>query len=191
MKRICFVHLLVCLLAWCFCGAKAAGASDDVSQESLYAILSYKFLRYAQWPEEMVADEGELVIGVYGNSSAGRRYREAFSDLCRGLGESAGARCRVVDLSDPSVDTRQLKLVFFAEESRRVPQELMDQLRSQPVVLVGYDDAFLDRGGMIRLKTKRSQGSFDVDLDNVRAVGLDFKSSFLRLADQVRIGGKR
>ena len=55
----------------------------------------------------------------------------------------------------------------------------------QPLLSVGDEPGFLERGGIIALKLSDGRVRFDINLATARETGLRLSSQLLQLADQV------
>jgi hypothetical protein len=61
---------------------------------------------------------------------------------------------------------------------------------SLPVLTVSDDEHFLDAGGIIQLRVVSNKVRFDVSLAAARSSGLHLSAQLLRLASNVRGGGR-
>jgi hypothetical protein len=174
------VHLVVSLaVAACSVAAVVAQPSND-SDARIKAAFVSKFPQYVEWPAAALAGRQSLALCLAPPDPFGTDLDELVT------GEFLNGRPIVVRriINDDDVDRCHVLVVSSRTGGLREP--FMRRAKSVPVLTVGDDAAFLDQGGMIRLRVVGGRVRFDVNVDAMRAVGLKVSSQLLQLALTVK-----
>jgi hypothetical protein len=157
-----------------------AQPSPDDSDTRIKAAFVSKFPQYVEWPASAFAGRSSLTLCLAPPDPFGSDLDELVA------GESLNGRSIVVRriVNDDDVDRCHVLVVSRRTGGLREP--FMRRARSAPVLTVGDDPAFLDQGGMIRLRVVSGRVRFDVNVDAMRAAGLKVSSQLLQLALTVK-----
>lgn len=183
MSRTPFNWFIAMLVAALFLWPVSAGRSQSAapSEQEVKAAMLLNFARYTDWPSAAFASPtAPLVIGVTGRDPFG----DVLDKTCSG--KSINGRSIVVRRLPAESDLTQCHLLFVPASERRRPRDLPAKLREAPVLTVGEDDDFLERGGAVRLALRDDSVSFSVNLHAAKAARLRIHSHVLRLAVSVR-----
>lgn len=170
--------LLIGLLGLVLPGAKLAHAADSAEEARLKAAFVFNFIKFAEWPEGGAMRRGDSIeLCVVGerpldgqlDALKGRSVR-GHTVRVRAWAPGAAGRCDIVFIA--------------AGDGERLRGVLQANAR-QPLLSVGDEPGFLERGGIIALKLSDGRVRFDINLATARETGLRLSSQLLQLADQV------
>jgi hypothetical protein len=164
-------------------GGVAALPAAQVSRENIVKAASLpQFALFVEWPD--AAFEGRDAFGLC--LSADHPFGDAVREV------TADTRLRdlpvAVRIVDRATELDECHLLFVAHARRN--RGLLDGASTRPILTVGNEADFLDRGGILDLRMVHGQLRFDVNLEAARAANLRLPSQLLGLADHVR-GGRR
>lgn len=161
-------------------GATESGAA--VSEYQVKAAFLLNFGKFVEWPPEAFGDGDRLHICVLGDDPFGDTLDATLK------GRSVGARQVEPRRVGGIAAARSCQIVFVSRsESDRV-DEILSALADEPVLLVGEEDRFARRGGMINFVEVDSKIRFEINEAAARAAGLKISSQLLKLATIVEGG---
>jgi hypothetical protein len=180
--------VLTCVLATAgICGVlfPAAGwtsAAELSAQEyTVKAAYLFNFAKFVEWPPNSLAPiEGAFVIGVVGE--------DPFD----------GALDRIIEnkkLHNHPLVLRRFKrgdevktchLLFISSSENDHLEEIVKAVHGASVLLVGENEKFLDRGGMINFFLESQTVKFSINLPATERAGLKLSSKLLSLAKVVK-----
>lgn len=147
-------------------GASFAQKTDNENQvKSAYL---YEFAKMTRWPSSQLPDGSHLRICVYGGD-------EEFMDMLR-------ATISGKAINDHSVEVRQLNSsgefkschVVFVRSSAKDIETTIADLGSASVLLVGEDQDFLSRGGMINFIVRDQRAMYEFNSATIARARLKF-----------------
>jgi hypothetical protein len=156
-------------------GPSTATASDEAE---LQAAFVSKLPEFVEWPSAALDGRTNLVFCVTRQSPLAPHLKAMTS------GSSLNGRPYAVHEIDPHGPVVDCHVLFVG----RGESGLLRVAARLPILTVGDDPAFLDRGGMIRLQTVERRLRFEVALPPAQRVDLRFSSQLLGLATRVRRG---
>jgi len=170
-------------------GAASRSAEARALEYRVKAAFLFNFVRFVEWPERRSSARTPFVIGVYGDDPFGSILRQTTRG--KAVADRAIEVRRAADLGEAG----DCDVLFVSDSERDTLAQILESLRGAGVLSVGESDSFLDDGGMINFVIDSERVRFEVDLDSVRAEGLDLSSQLLKVAHNVRYdardGGKR
>jgi len=159
--------------------------SGGISREyKIKAAYLYNFGRYVEWPAEAFGDAASpFVIGVLGTSPISPDLH-----LIAKVKKLRDRPIRVRQFSDAEgvEEVESCHIMFFPrgiEPERRV--EVIRRCSGSPVLLVGEDDDFLHRGGMIDLVIEQNKVRVYIAPEAAQRAGLTISSKLLQVAEIV------
>jgi YfiR/HmsC-like len=165
-----------------FFGLASALAQNQVSREyDLKAVLLYHFTQFVEWPAaSFPRPDSPMVIGVLGRDPFGHAL-----DILATQPAENGRRIVIVRLRNLDA-ARNCHILFVSEsEQDRLP-EIIAALRNLPVLTVGDFEGFATGGGIVRfMKTPDDRIRLRINLDSVRASGLNMSAKLLRIAEVI------
>jgi len=167
-------------LAVCMVSAPMAQPLVGDSETRVKAAFVSKFPQYVEWPAAALTGRTTLTLCIAPPDPFGADLDELIA------GETLNGRALVVRRIVNDDDVDRCHVLVIPSGTGVLRDAFMRRARSIPVLTVGDDPAFLDKGGMIRLRVVGGRVRFDVNVDNVRAAGLKVSSQLLQLALTVK-----
>ena len=156
---ICAVLLVLCL---------PANAQTTESEYQVKAAYIYDFAKMSQWPITALPADSALVIGVSG----------ADDDFIKVLRPTLsgkiidGHTLEIRRLRSPE-EVRFCNLVFF-RASEPATRNVIEHLGNSSILLVGEDNDFLSRGGMIKVAWVGGKFTYEINSEALQRAGLHF-----------------
>lgn len=143
------------------------------------AAFIYNFLKFTEFPPE--AAQTEYSLCVLGDDVRG--LRSAFRAL-----QGKKVREKPIDVSFPMIGSRlrTCDVLFVSLELESSLPEILQRSRSSGVLLVGENDSFCKRGGLISFYREDDKLRFQVNLEAVERQRLTLSSKLLTVAKVVR-----
>lgn len=159
-------------------------AQETPAEYRLKAAIVSKFPPFAQWPEAVLSNRPTVEFCVLKPNPFGR----ALEDLVRG--ESLNGRALHVREIGAATELDPCHLLFAAGAPRqaRLRQAVLARAATRPILTIGDDPDFLQRGGIIALRVVDGRVRFEVDIDSAARAGIHLSSQLLQLALAVRGG---
>jgi len=165
------------------------GASRDFAGEATMPFTEYQvkalfllnFTKYVAWPTNAFAGtNAPFTIGVYGENDFGDALQTAVA------GRSVNGRRIAIRQLDGTNDPAGCQILFISHSAEKPAGEILDQVRTLPVLTVGETDQFLQQGGVIRFLKKESKIRLEINLEAARQANLKISSKLLNVADLVK-----
>lgn len=154
------------------------GQAQSASEYQVKAAYLYDFAKSAGWPEPSLPRGAPLVIGVLAGD-------DEFIETLRKTvaGKNIGSHPIAVKRVDRPEGIGSYHLIFFRSSAGRERTEAaIARVATTSVLLVGEDDSFLQRGGMINLTLKSGKIRFKVDRVSLDRANIRLSPELLRLA---------
>lgn len=160
-------------------GAAAVGGSRATEYE-VKATFLFNFIKFVSWPTSL-ATGAPLEVCVFGDSQ--------ISTTLEGFGGQVvdGHKLSVKRAIDPS-DLQFCQLVFVSESESHRAAIALGVTKSLPVLMVGEQVDFLQRGGMINFVSEDNKVRFDINQAAAEKVNVKISAHLLRLARQTGDG---
>jgi hypothetical protein len=176
--RWCMAMVAFLLTSWIGSRAVDAATSAQVGEYDLKAALVYRTSKFIEWPASAFAEaKSPFVVCVVSDNTA---VLTAFRAL-----ESKTIGARAVNLrriTGDMLDLRQCHAAYFAADAAGQIDYAADKLEGAPVLTVGNDKMFVERGGMLALIMNPERVSFLVNLSATKRARLGVSSQLLQLA---------
>jgi len=180
----CLLVAAVCLgAALVGAGATKVQAQEDqgsgASREyAIKAAYLYQFSRYVQWPAEAIGGgETPFVIGVVGSDPFG----EVLDEIART--KKVEGRPIVVRRLASAADYGPCHIVFVPSSATAAEREAaIRKAHGAPVLLVGEDSGFAQRGGTVNFLVEDNKVRFEINVDAAKQQRLKISSKLLSLA---------
>lgn len=158
-----------------------AGADIPDLEREVKAAFLYQFTRFAAWPERSFRATGNsLVVGVLGEDP----FRDALDRTL--AGKVVSGRPLAVRRFRSLEEVGACHLLFVNLPGGKERRAALARLGLEPILTVGEDEAFLDEGGVLRLRTEDRRVRFEVNLEAARRAGIELSSRLLQVASRVR-----
>jgi len=154
------------------------GQAQSASEYQVKAAYLYYFAKSAEWLDSSLPSGAPLVIGVLAGD-------DEFIDTLRKTvaGRNVGSHSIAVKRVDRPEGTDSYHLIFFRSSAgRKLTEAAMARVATTSVLLVGEDNGFLQRGGMINLILKSGKIRFEVDRVSLDRANIRLSAELLRLA---------
>lgn len=161
--------------------AQAPARASTAPEYQVKAVFLFNFAQFVEWPATAFLDSAApLTICVLGEDPFGSYLDETVQ------GESVQAHPLAVRRHHRVTETTGCHIVFVGRQDQTTLREILDTLRSRPVLTVSDADEFAERGGMIRFMTDKNRIRLQINLGAARAADLTLSSKLLRPAQIVR-----
>ena len=173
------VFVIGCLV-WLGVLCGVARAEGSLSEYQVKALCLYNFAKYVDWPAESFAEAATpICIGVVG--------KDDFADALRTVvqGKAINGRVIAIQTFKPNEDASKCHILFVGALANKRLQEILQPIKSSPVLTVGEGAAFEKAGGVIRFVIRDNKVRFDIDVAAARQARLRISSKLLGLADAV------
>src|ERR1700704_2824966 len=167
-------------LSW---APEAVAQTSDSSDSSEYLIKAgfiYNFAKFVEWPTTAFAQpDSPIVIGILGIDPFGPLIDRIVEN------KKIGARGFVVKRLKWGGDLKELKeckILFVGASERAHIDELMQIVKTLPILTVGETPGFAERGGVIRFVLEDNRVRFEINVDAAHEADLTISSRLLTLA---------
>ena len=141
------------------------------------AAMIYNFALFIDWPtDESEAKQSPFVIGVFSGDPIGV--------FLENTAKVETLRRRAIQIRHLATvnDAKACRILVVSKSQKKQLPEILDTLRSEPILTVGDIDDFAQLGGMIAFKKEGSRIRFQINSDAATRVGLKISSKLLHLA---------
>ena len=167
-------------LSWAPEALAQAADSSDSSEYLIKAGFIYNFAKFVDWPATAFAQpDSPIVIGILGIDPFGPLIDQVVQN------KKIGARSFVVKRLKWGTDLKELrdcKILFVGESERAHINELIQIVKTLPILTVGETPGFAERGGVIRFVLEDNRVRFEVNVEAARQADLTISSRLLTLA---------
>jgi TonB family protein len=153
--------------------------AQNASEYQVKAAYLYNFVKLAEWRGQSLPNGSPLVIGVVGGD-------DEFIDTLRKTvaGKTVGTHPITVRRADSVADMDICQVVFFRSSAGHKRTDVaVSGLATASILLVGEDDGFLRRGGMINMVLKNGMIRFEVDRASLDRADIRLSPELLTLAN--------
>jgi len=162
--------------------AAAAGAgvgAQGVAEPALKAAFLFNFVRFANWPEDLLAPTAPIVLCV-----TDVEMGSALENLV--AGRTIDQHALTVKRVKLDGSARGCTALYAGKLDRRKAKDLLGVLQGTSVLTVGDAEDFATAGGMIGLFVDAGRMRFAINLDAVERSRLRLSAQVLSLAKIVR-----
>ena len=161
------------------CATAAIG--QDVTEASLKAAFIHNFVKFTEWPRDVLPPAAPLVACVLGDPAFG----DVLSHYVKGHpvdGHDIVVSRVTLDAAIP----RSCHLLFVSGITARQAAHVVAALNGAPVLTLSDVDQFARVGGMAQLYVEDGRIRFRVNLESTKRSRLQFSSRLLALATLVK-----
>ncbi len=153
-------------------------AQAQISDRSVKAAFLVRFADFVTWPDDSRSRPFTVCL------SPSHNFGAAVATTAKGtVVRGRPMVVRQLRTADPVSDCQ---LLYVAPSD----EHLLPLTRRHPVLTVGEDQGFCQRGGIINLRVEDERVRFEVSLTSAKEAGLSVNSQLLRLAVVVH-GGRQ
>lgn len=150
-------------------------AETSTEEENLIAALSLNIIRFSAWPEPQTTP---FDLCVYGDNVT----KEAFSSL---EAKELGSRFLHVVGLDRLIELERCDALYINDINPNLLYQVLNDLKTKPVLTLSYSDSFAEKGGMIGLRKNNGKLVIDINLRACHEAGIVISSRLLSLANIV------
>jgi hypothetical protein len=167
------------LLLWSPGVAWSTSAESD-EYEIKAAVLSH-FATFVEWPQEsFTKTDGNFAICIFGRDPFGLHLERTFE------GRTVRGRKVAIHRSTSLRTLSACHVLFVSPSEARKVDTTIRELAGRNVLTVSDIDRFVDRGGMIQLKSSESRVQFEINKSTAERARLKISPQLLKLASDVR-----
>jgi uncharacterized protein DUF4154 len=167
-------------LSWAPEASTQAREASDSSEYLIKAGFIFNFAKFVEWPTTAFPQpDSPIVIGILGADPFGNIIDQIVQD------KKIGGRGFVIKRLKWGADVKDLKeckILFVGASERAHIDELVQLVKSLPILTVGETPGFAERGGVIRLVLEDNRVRFEVNVEAARQADLTISSRLLTLA---------
>jgi hypothetical protein len=157
-----------------FCG------ESNFTEYQVKALFLLNFVKYVDWPAETYAHaDTPVVIGIVGENNFGDDLRKTVA------GKKINGRGIEIRQFSKEDDLSQCQILFISGSEKKRAADIVDSLKTRPVLTVGEIEGFTLHGGMINFVMKEGKVRLQINLDAARVAKLQISSKLLSVADLV------
>lgn len=177
--------MVVSLIGLLIVGATSHSVSAQeplVDREAkIKAAYLYQFIRYVRWPRDAFdGAKSPIVVGSIGGDPV-NTYLAAIAKS-----RSAGSRQLVYQPISNITAARACHIVFVSDSAdRKTVESIIRDLGDEPVLLVGEEPRFLDRGGIICFMVVNNKIRLQLSIRSAANHQLKISSQLAKLAQIV------
>src|SRR3989442_1967878 len=165
---------------WASTADAQAGDGSDSSEYLIKAGFIYNFAKFVEWPTATFAQpDSPIVIGVLGTDPFGNLIDRIVEN------KKIGARGLVVKRLKWNADLKDLKeckILFVGSSEKERLDDLLQIVKSVPILTVGETPGFAERGGVIRFVVEDNRVRFEINVEAAHQADLTISSRLLTLA---------
>lgn len=160
--------------------AEARSCEALESEYKVKAAFLYHFIRYTTWPQRCFEDkQSPIVVLVVGEDPFGSHLRVALGD------KLVAGRKIVVRNSAEVPEALDAHLIFEGGLDKSERDRLLALCKGRPVMLFGERPGFAEAGAQGNFFLEDANVRFEINVDAVKASGLEISSQLLKLARRV------
>ena len=167
-------------LSWAPQAVAQASDSSDSSEYLIKAGFIYNFAKFVEWPTASFAQpDSPIVIGILGTDPFGNLIDRIIEN------KKIGARGLVVKRLKWDTDLKNLKeckILFVGASEKAHLDDLVQIVKSLPILTVGETPGFAERGGVIRFVLEDNRVRFEINVEAAHQADLTISSRLLTLA---------
>jgi len=168
------VFLLV--LAALLCGPAIAVAEQSASEHAVKAAIVYKIAKFVSWPEDALADDGDLPICLPAEDPIGPAM-EALAGK-----QVQGRTIRIHRFKSTAGLSEKCAVLFLSQAGALPRPSLVSGVANAPVLTIGDSKDFVDIGGIVTLEVQKNRVQFAINVGASDRAGLGISAQLLQLA---------
>ncbi|KPA10252.1 conserved hypothetical protein, secreted [Candidatus Magnetomorum sp. HK-1] len=168
-----FIHIffvsLICLTSISY--------AEDVNENDLKGILLLKLPLFIDWPlKSFNYDKNSFSIGVFGNDDHIVKTLRTFE------GRDLKGKKIIIQHFNKINDIKFCHILYICPTNLENLNQIIKKFKGMPVLLVGHQDGFAEKGGVINFYKHQDKFKFEINLDNGNLADLKISSKLLKLS---------
>ena len=152
-----------------------------MTEPQVKALFLLNFTKYVEWPTASFATTNSpIVIGLYGEGKIGDAAKTVVE------GKTVSGRVIVIQPIGKIDDSVKCHILFINDSEKKRLGEIVDKVKTLPVLTVGEFDQFMDQGGIINFVKREGRIRLAINLEAARQAKLEISSKLLNVADTVK-----
>ncbi len=178
MKKSIILYIIILELVFsvdCF-------ANELEREYQIKAGFLYKFLLFAEWPEEAYSEPDDtIIIGIIGKDSFGNAFEPVEGEIIDG--RTLTVRRFKEDVSIAALE--ECHILFISSSLKKEMNKILKTLNEYPVLTVSEVRWFTQTGVMVNFLSKGNRIGFEINKTAAERVGIKFRSKLLRVAERI------
>ena len=185
MRRISLNIITLMVVLGATNGAFAADQDSSIPLEyQVKAAVLYKFVRYVEWPQDVLPDTLDTItIGVLGESPITDALRASVE------GKEIGGYKVVIRHFGDLADLDFCHMLFIGRSEKENLKKALRRLQGWSTLTVGDAEGFAEKRGMINLVIVENKVRFEINMEAAEEAKLKISSKLLRLGKIVSATG--
>jgi hypothetical protein len=154
-------------------------AQTSMSEYPLKALFLLNFAKYVDWSSATSGAKGPFVIDILGQDNFGGSLQKDVE------GKSIDGREIIIKYISSADQANGCAILFVSASESSHLNEILGKTSALPILTVGEDQSFLQRGGIINFVLKDGKIHLGINLKAARQVKLQISSKLLSVADNV------
>jgi len=177
--------------------SKARADSATGSEYQVKAAFLYNFIKFADWPEEKMADDNEpIIVGIIGSDPFGDAFKpikdkpirgkKVIIKLFKGLEELKKKSEKDTSEKHPQIKAiRKCHLLFICNSEKERFKETINLVQDYSVLTVADTQGFLESEGIVNFVMEEKKVRFEINVTAAKQAKLKIRSQLLRLAKRI------
>jgi hypothetical protein len=163
-------------------GMVSAPSAAGPTKYEIQAGYVYKLLFFCDWPNKVVEDDNDLIVGIIGEDP----FRELFQKVDGTEVKGKTLRLKYFSKSASVESLGKCHILYFGTDFTGAElRATLQALRHSQVLTIGEYKTFNTNGGMLRFWILGNKVFFDINKTQSDAVDIHFRSQLLRIAKSV------
>ncbi len=177
----------------------AQSARGDTAKRREYqvkAAFQYNFLKFVEWPKQVVDSNVPITIGIIGEDPFGKAFEPLKNKLVdgkkvvikrfKGYAELAKEADDHSPVKHPELkEIRKCRILFITRSEKSKLKQILKAVCGNNVLTIADMPGFLEAGGMINFLLENKKVRFEINAVAAEKAKLDISSQLLRLAKRV------
>ncbi len=160
--------------------ATDGGENEAPTEYQVKAAFLFNFARFVEWPARAFENATSPIgVCVLGDDPFGESLNRVVA------GKMLGDRTLMVRRGKKLRELGGCEILFISGSERAHLPEILEELRTAPVLTVGESEDFATRGGEVQFTLEESHVHFLINVDATERAGLKLSSKLLSLAHVV------
>ena len=156
-------------------------AETTMAEYQVKALFLLNFVKYVDWPAEAAPGAtSPIVIGILGQDN----FNDSLTNAAEG--KSFNGRAVVIKRLSANDDLGGCAILFISASEKSRLDEILGKTGRLPILTVGEDESFLQKGGIINFTLKEDKIHLAINLKAAQKVNLQISSKLLSVADVVK-----
>ena len=157
------------------------GAETSLAEYRVKSLFLLNFAKYVDWPSNAFAGtNAPIAIGLIGDDKFAAELSKTVA------GKTASGRRIVIQPIEKDDDFPKCHILFVAGSDKKRLGEILDEIKTLPVLTVGETEEFMQRGGVINFAKREGKVRLEINLNASRQAKLVISARLLSVADVVK-----